>query len=282
MRNLKKGASQVERNRFEILQTLKLENPCLLIGWQSQDFGKIASTSIDFLNDHLEAKIVAELRPSGFYSFGGVKFKGNIVQIPETKLWASEKYNLLILKGEEPEFEHYKFINTIIDLANQFGTIQEIYTLSGTISYIPHTFERRILAVFNQSFLKDTLLSFGLQGMTWEGPPAINSYLIWVAKRRGISGISLWPEIPFYLAGRNDPEATRSVLLFLKRRFRLDIPLSKLDIEIMQRNEKLLRFRNENSEVDQYIQRLEKGLVLDEKEQFKLIREIEMFLDLNQ
>jgi len=50
----------------------------------------------------------------------------------------------------------------------------------------------------------------------------------------------------------------------------------------MQRNEKLLRFRNENSEVDQYIQRLEKGLVLDEKEQFKLIREIEMFLDLNQ
>lgn len=272
----------MEKSQFEIFERIQLEDPSLIIGWHTQDFGKLASISLDFLMNNIDVRYVAEILPSGFYSFGGVRFKENIVQVPETKLWASEKYNLLILRSEEPEFEHYKFLNIMIDLANHFGRIKEIYTISGTISYIPHTFQRRILAVFNQPFLKDLLLELGLQEMTWEGPPAISSYLLWVAKRRGISGISLWPEIPFYLAGRKDLEAARSIIFFLKRRFNLDIQLSRFDIEIREWNDKLSRFRNENSEVNQYIERLEKGLVLDEKEQLKLIKDIEEFLDLNE
>lgn len=282
MINLRKEAKEVEKSQFDIFKRIQLEDPSIIIGWQTQDFGKLASTSIDFLLDNIEVQNVAEILPSGFYSFGGVRFKENIVQVPETRLWASEKYNLIILKSEEPEFEHYKFLNTIIDLANHFGRIKEIYTISGTISYIPHTFHRRILAVFNQPFLKESLLELGLQEMTWEGPPAISSYMLWVAKRRGVSGISLWPEIPFYLAGRKDPEAARSIIFFLKRRFNLDIQLSKFDMKIKEWNDRLSRFRNENSEVDQYIQRLEKGLVLDEKEQLRLIKDIEEFLDLNE
>ncbi len=272
----------MEKNQFEIFKRVKLEEPSIIIGWKTQDFGKLATISLDFLLNNIEAQNVGEIMPSGFYSFGGVRFKENIVQVPETRLWASEKYNLLLLISEEPEFEHFKFLNTIIDLANQFGRLRELYTISGTISYIPHTFHRRILAVFNQPFLRDSLLELGLQEMTWEGPPAISSYLLWVAKRRGISGISLWPEIPFYLAGRKDPEAVRAIIFFLKRRFNLDIQLAKLDTEVKDWNEKLSRFRNENSEVNQYIERLEKGLVLDEKEQLRLIKDIEEFLDLNE
>lgn len=272
---------ELERSLFEIYKTLTIKSISLIIGWQSQDFGKIACKSIDFLINNLGAEQVAEIRPLGFYSFGGVRFRENIIEIPEAKLWASEKYHLLILKSEEPEFEHYKFLNTIFDLANQFGSINEVYTISGTISYIPHTFQRRILTVFNKPFLKETLNEYGLQEMTWEGPPAISSYLLWVAKKKGISAISLWPEIPFYLANKEDPEAIRSILFFFKRRFNLDIQLSRLDIEIRDWNEKLSRFRNENTQFDQYIKRLENGLALDEKEQLNLIKEMEEFLDLN-
>lgn len=281
MRNLKREVKELERSLFEIYKTLTIKSISLIIGWQSQDFGKIACKSIDFLINNLGAEQVAEIRPLGFYSFGGVRFRENIIEIPEAKLWASEKYYLLILKSEEPEFEHYKFLNTIFDLANQFGSINEVYTISGTISYIPHTFQRRILTVFNEPFLKETLNEYGLQEMTWEGPPAISSYLLWVAKKKGISGISLWPEIPFYLANKEDPEAIRSILFFFKRRFNLDIQLNKLDIEIRDWNEKLSSFRNKNTQFDQYIKRLENGLALDEKEQLNLIKEMEEFLDLN-
>jgi proteasome assembly chaperone (PAC2) family protein len=110
--------------------------------------------------------------------------------------------------------------------------------------------------------------------MTWEGPPAISSYLLWVAQRRGIPGVSLWPEIPFYLAAREDPQAIKMILSFLNRRFNLDLNLERFNLEIENQNKKIVQLRRENAEIDQYINRLESGLRLDEEEQLKLVKEV--------
>lgn len=64
--------------------------------------------------------------------------------------------------------------------------------------------------------------------MTWEGPAAISSYLLWLAKRRGILGVSLLPEIPIYLATGEDPHAVKVTLSFLNRRFNLGLDLGGL------------------------------------------------------
>jgi len=55
--------------------------------------------------------------------------------------------------------------------------------------------------------------------MNWKGPPAINSYLLWVAKKRDIPGVSLWAEIPFYLAVGEDFQAIKIGLSFLDKKF---------------------------------------------------------------
>jgi proteasome assembly chaperone (PAC2) family protein len=110
--------------------------------------------------------------------------------------------------------------------------------------------------------------------MTWEGPPAISSYLLWLAKRRGIPGVSLWPEIPFYLATREDPQAIKLTLSFLNRRFNLGLNLGEFDLEIRDQNEKIAQLRKENAEINGYINTLESGVRLDEEEQLKLAREI--------
>jgi hypothetical protein len=36
--------------------------------------------------------------------------------------------------------------------------------------------------------------------MDWEETPAISTYLLWAARKRGIPGAGLWLQIPFYLA----------------------------------------------------------------------------------
>jgi len=264
----------VEKDPFEIYQMPQLQSPSLIVGWQTQDIGKLGPKVIDFLNEKLGAKEIAEIKPLGFFPFGGVRFKDDLVQVPESKFWACEKNNLLIFKSDEPEFEHYKFINAILDLAEHHYQAKELYTLNGAISFTAHTNPRRILTVFNQPEIKNRLRGFGLEDMTWEGPPAISSYLLWLAKRRGIPGVSLWPEIPFYLASREDPHAIKLTLSFLNRRFNLGMNLGEFDLEIRDLNEKIAELRKEDAEINKYISMLESGLRLDEEEQLKLAEKV--------
>ena len=262
------------KDLFEIHKTAQAQSASLIVGWQTQDIGKLGSKVIDFLNEKLGGQEIGEIKPSGFFPFGSVRFKDDLVHFPESKFWACEKNNLLIFRSDEPEFEDYRFLNSILDFAEYHCQAKELYTLGGTVSLRAHTHSRRILTVFNQPEFKERLRGYGLVQMTWEGPPAISSYLLWVAKRRGIRGVSLWLEIPFYLASRKDPQAIKLTLSFLNRRFNLGLDLGGFDLEIRDQSEKIAHLRKENAEINRYISLLEGGLRLNEDEQLKLAEEI--------
>jgi proteasome assembly chaperone (PAC2) family protein len=274
MNVLKKGEMKVEKDLFEIYQIPQLHNPSLIIGWQTPEVGKLGAEVIHFLIEKLGGKEIAEIKPLGFFAFGGARFKNDLVQVPESKFWACEKHNLLIFKSDEPEFEHYRFLNSVLDFAKDDWRVKEMYTVNETISIIAHTQPRRIWTVFNQLELKGRLQGFGLENMTWEGPPAVSSYLLWVAKRRGIPGASLWPEMPFYIAPGKDPQGMKLILSFLNGRFDLGLDLGELDNKIRDQNEKIAQLRRENGEINQYINKLESGGELDEEEQVKLAQEV--------
>ncbi len=278
MNGIKKEARRGERLPVKIYRTSGLRNPSLIVGWQTQDAGKFSSRVINFLIEKLGGQEAAKIQPEDFFSFGGVRFKEDLVQIQESKFWASEKGNLLIFKSDEPEFEHYRFLNSLLDVAEHYFQIKELYTLSATVSLIAHTHPRRILTVFNQMGIKKRLEGYGLESMTWQGPPAISSYLLWVARKKGIPGVSLWPEIPFYLAAGEDPGAMKAVLSFLDERFNLHLELRVLDEEMKRQGEEISRLRGENADIDGSIRRLENGLPLDEEEQLKLAKEVYEFL----
>ncbi len=264
----------MERSPVEIYKTPQLQSPSLIVSWQTQDIGKLGSRVIDFLNEKLGGQEIAEIKPLGFFPHGGVRFKNDIVQPQESKFWACKKNNLLIFNSDEPVYEHYKFLNIVLDFAECHYRVKDLYTISGAGSFVAHTNPRRILTVFNQSKFKESLRGHGLENMTWEGRPAISSYLLWVAKERGLPGVSLWPEIPFYLAAIEDPQAIKLTLSFLNRRFNLGLDLGGFDLEIGYQNEKIARLRKENAEINQYISMLEGGLSFDEEEQLKLTKEV--------
>lgn len=269
----------MEKDLVEVYQTSQLRNPSLIVGWQTHDAGKLSSKVIHFLSEKLGGQKIAAIKHSGFFPLGGAAFKDNLVQVPESKFWASEKIALLIFRSEEPEYEWYKFLTTVLDFAQHYCQVKELYTISGTLSLTAHTTPRRILTVYNQPEFQKTLHSYELEDMTWEGPPAISSYLLWLAKRRDIPGLSLWPEIPFYLAAAEDPAATKLTLSFLDRRFNLELDLGELDPEISNQNEKIAQLRKENTEINEYINQLESGLSLNEEEQVKLAREVYELLE---
>ena len=255
----------------------ELEKASLIVGWQ-EDAGKLGPKVIEYLNKHIKAKTFYEIEPVKFFPLDGVAIDNNIAQFPVSKFYVGARKDLVLFESTEPPYEQYRFLNSVLDVAEHYCKIKELYTISGTIFPVAHTTSRRLLAVFNQPEFQKRLRGYELEDMTWEGPPATNSFLLWLAQRRGIPGLSLWPEVAFYLAATEDPRAARVVLSFFDRRFDLGLDLAGLDSEIKDQNEKIALLRRENPQIDRYIRTLEIGMGLNEEEQLRLAKIVTDFL----
>ena len=263
---------------FKFSAQPKFESSSLIVGW-NEDVGGVSPRVIDYLNKKTKSKSFCEIEPVGFFSLAGVAIENNIARFPESKFYCGERSDLVIFKGNEPQFERYRFLNTILDIAEHYCKVKELLTISGTISPIAHTSSRRISAVFNQQEIQTQLRDYQLQDMDWQGPPAISSFLLWAAKTRGIPGASLWPQIPFYLAAGEDFQAIKLTLSFLDKRFDLGLDLQELDEHISDQNVKIARLREEDSEIDRYIGMLESELSLSGTEQMELTKRVTELLE---
>jgi len=275
--NFSRGEARKITDLFRLYRQPELQNPSLIVGF-SEDAGRLAPKVIDYLNENIKGESFCEIEPSDFFSLGGVAVEDDIAQFPESKFYFSEGKDLVIFKGSEPRFERYQFLQTILDVAEHHCRIKDLYTISGTISLVAHTTPRDILTVFNGLEFQKELRGYGLEDMDWEGPPALNSFLLWVAQRRSIPGVSLWPVIPFYLAAVDDSKAQKRVLEFLDKRFGLGIDFSDINEDLAKQSEKIAQLRTRSPEVDDYIQRLESNLTLTQEESEKLVNEVEEFL----
>src|SRR4030042_459011 len=161
------------------------------------------------------------------------------------------------------------------DLPGDRGRIREVYTVGSMVTLATHTAPRLLLATVNSIEMKNVLGDYDLnQGMDYETPqghrPTMNSYLLWVAKRRNIPGAAIWVPVPFYLVSAGDPRAFRKTADFLNKRFSLNIDLSDIDEEIHTQNAKIARVANQFPEVDEFLHRLESNIALSEEENNRL------------
>ncbi|MFQ6035078.1 MAG: PAC2 family protein [Sedimentisphaerales bacterium] len=266
------------KNIFKFSQQPEFENASLIVAWD-KDAGQLSPRVIDYLNKKINSRSFCEIEPVDFFSLAGVTIEKDIAQFPEGKFYCGQRSDLVIFKGSEPAFERYRFLNGICDLAQRRCKIKQLYTISGTISSIAHTEPRKIWAVFNQQQFQNQHRGFGLEDMTWEGKPAISSFLLWVAQRKGIPGVSLWTQIPFYLAAGEDFQAIKLTLSFLDRRFNLELDFKELDEQINKQNTKIEQLRQQDPEINRHIATLESGLSLSEEEQLELIKAVSEFLE---
>lgn len=267
---------------FKFSRQPELQSPSLVVGW-SADAGKLGAKVTDYLNRKLEGQSFCEIEPVEFSPLGGVTIEDDLIQFPETKFYSCPKNDLMIFRSDPPSYEWYKFLNLILDIAEYHCHVKELYTIGGMISLGAHTAPRELMGTFNSLELKKALSHYNLtRGLDYETPsgqrPTLNSFLLWVAKRRNIPGVSLWVPIPFYLVAVDDPKAQRRVLEFFNQRFDLRIDFNDLDEEITRRNEKIAQVRTRVPEIDEYITRLESNLRLSDDENERLVKEMEKFL----
>ena len=271
-----------EGQPFRLFAKPKLESSSLVVAW-NQDAGKVGPSFVDYLNRKLESREFAEISPERFFSLGGVSVEDDVAQFPESKFyWCPEK-SLVIFKSDIPRYEWYEFLDLVLDIAEKYCNVKEIYTVGGMVSAAAHTAPRMLLSVVNSTEMKRILSHHDLvSDMDYETRddqrPTFSSFLLWAAKRRNIAGANLWVTLPFYLLAVEDPQACKRVVEFFNSRLDLNIDFADIDVEVARRNKEIAQVRSKSPELDGYISKLEGNLSLTVDESGKLVREIEEWL----
>ncbi|MFH1835793.1 MAG: PAC2 family protein [Methanobacteriota archaeon] len=243
------------------------------------DVGKLGAKVAGYLNEKLGGELFAEVELKEFFPLGGVAIENDVIQFPESKFYACTKSNLVILKTTPPSHEWYKFLNLVLDTAEKSGTVKEIYTVGGMVSYSAHTAPRQLQGVFNSMEFREDMRQYDVDcGMNYETPagqkPTLSSFLLWTAQKRNIPAMSLWVTSPFYLVAVDDLMGQRKVLDFINRRFTLGLDLVDIDNEIKKQSQKLADMRRNSPDIDLSIQKLENGLGISEEESQNLVTEM--------
>lgn len=265
-----------------VYQDPDLHQSSLVVGW-SEDAGDLGRKVTDYLNLKLKGQEFAEIEPETFFPMGGVAIKDDVAIFPESKFYACPDHELVVFHSDSPLAEWYRFLNSILDVAERYCRVRELYVLGAMISFSAHTTPRQLLGIVNSAEMNETLSQYDLnRDMDYQTQPGerptLNSFLLWLARERNISGMSVWVPIPFYLAAMEDAQAQRKVLSFLDERLGLQIDFRDLDHEIRKQNERLARARSRFPQIDDYIKKLESNLMLSEEENSELMKNIEEFL----
>ncbi len=267
---------------IRIYKEPKLRQSSLVLGW-SEDMGNLGRKATDYLNQKLKGQEFAGIEPEDFFSLGGVTIEDNLAQFPESKFYVCQEHELVIFQSHFPTSEWYKFLNSVLYVAEHYCRIKELYILGAMVSFSAHTVPRQLLTVVNSAEMKEALNRYNLaMDMDYQTlpneRPTLSSFLLWVAKEQSIPGVTLWVPIPFYLTTMEDAQAQKKVLSLLNERLNLEIDFSDLDQVIQEQNEKLALARSRFPQIDDYINRLENNLMLSEEENGELIKKIEYFL----
>jgi proteasome assembly chaperone (PAC2) family protein len=260
----------------------RFNNPALVVCWES-DAGQIGEKITEYINHELKGQAFCEISPEEFFPLGGVVIEKDIVFFPETTFYSFNDRDIVVLFSSIPRFEYHRFLNLIIDVAQDTCHAKEIYTIGGMISMEAHSAPRDAWATFNSIQIKNSLSSYELsREMDFETPPGgrptLNSFLLWTAKQRGLDGANLWLQIPFYLVDYDDPKAQKRALEFLDSRLDLRLNFARIDAEILHQEERLNRLCQEKPEVGRSIKKLEENEELSEAEHETLVKVIDEYL----
>ncbi|MDD5289274.1 MAG: PAC2 family protein [Dehalococcoidales bacterium] len=260
----------------------KLNNPTMIVSWEA-DAAQLGEKVIEYLLKNLNLRPFGEINPVEFFPLGGVVVENDIVQFPQSTFYACPEHDLIIFHSTTPIYEWAKFINLILDVAQEYYHGKEMYTLGSMITPITHTAPRDCRAISNSNQIKNNLVPYILsQDMDFETPPGnhptLNSYLLWIAKTRNFAAANFWVPVPFYLAAADDPKAYQNVLGFLDSKLKLNLDFQEIYNNVAQQNKKLIGLRQSSPEINSYISKLESNVTLSQEEHEKLYRVVDDFL----
>ena len=259
-------------DKLNIFHRPRLSNTRLLLGFSGwMDGGEVSTGTVKCLIDKLNAQKLAEIEPKGFYiySFPGsmeitalfrphTKIKNGTIEsyeIPSNTFFYSEKDNLIIFLGKEPNLNWEEFSECIFSVCAEFG-VEMIYFIGSVAGLVPHTREPRLFCSVSEPGLKETFQHYGVKFANYEGPASIVTYLTSNCREKNIKMVSLVAAIPAYVQG-NNPKCIEAVTRRIAGMLELEIAFDDLMTMSDDFEKKLDGVVQEQPELESNIHKLE-------------------------
>ncbi len=263
---------------YRIYGKPRLKKRVLIAGW-AEDAAHLGMRTLEYIMQETGSNEFGEINPEDFFTMAGVNVEDDVAIFPQSKFYMSGDGKLVIFKSSMPRGDWYRFLNTVLDVAQKHCGVKEIYTVGAMLSSAAHTMPRLLMPIVNSRAIKEDLAPFNVIDNTdYETPigqkPTLSSYLSWLAGQRGINAANLWIPVPFYLLTLDDPRAVKRLVYFFNSKFDLGIDFTALDAEIAEQNRGIAQLFNRMPEIEDFVRRLEVGEGLDTDQAEKLTQAV--------
>ncbi len=182
-------------------------------GWN--DAGGAASLAAGYLRSVTDAERFAVIDSEPFVDYQQTRptvsmVDGDVrhVEWPVTEVFASQDHDLMIVLGTEPNMRWRAFSDSIVDLAQRYGS-RLVITMGALLADTPHT---RPVPVSASASDPELMSRHGLVRSTYEGPTGIVGVLHDSCSRAGLVSASLWAATPHYISAAPNPQAALALL----------------------------------------------------------------------
>jgi proteasome assembly chaperone (PAC2) family protein len=197
--------------------------------------GSVATIAAQYLIQQLAMKEVAELPSAAHFDVSEVAVKGGLVgpaRLPRGMFFRWDNpgagRDLIVFLAEaQPSTGAYAYANELLDVAGQMG-VERVVTFASMASALHPAGAPKVTAVATQPEVLLELQRVEARPLEDGQIGGLNGVLLGVASKRGMAGMCLLAEIPFFAASVPNPKAARAALSVFSLLAGLDISLEEL------------------------------------------------------
>ena len=229
-------------------------------GWN--DAGGAASLAAGYLRAVTDADRCAVIDSEPFIDYQQTRptvqlVDGDVRRLdwPETEIYASEKSDLVVVVGTEPNMRWRAFSGAIAELARRYR-VDLVITMGALLADTPHTRPVPVSATASDDELMDR---FGLARSTYEGPTGIVGVLHDACARAGLRSASLWAATPHYISASPNPQAALALLTRLSEMIGTPPGSSELERAASEYALRVASAISDDPDIAGYVQQLEEA-----------------------
>ena len=234
-------------------------------GWN--DASQAATDVVEHLLEVWENEEILEIPGDDYYDYTfnrpEVETSANgerLITWPSTSIYRATTATLpgtsiYLVLGEEPNMRWKKFCEVLLD-AMPHGESTALIALGALLAGVAHTRPIPVLGSSHDKVLQDLA---GYEASTYEGPTGIVGVLQSEFSTSGIPSLSLWAEIPHYVAHPPCPKGTLALIRQLEDILDITIPVLDLVEEARAWQDGVEVMATDDEEVAEYVRSLEES-----------------------
>jgi proteasome assembly chaperone (PAC2) family protein len=268
-----------------------LTSPVAIAGFEGwNDAGEAASGVVNHLGIAWQATPIAAIDPEDFYDF---QVNRPVIDIEDGHInrliWPTTRISLarteptglprdvVLVHGIEPNMAWRAFCDEIVSGLTELG-VELVIMLGALLAETAHTRPVPVsVGASNAQLLTET----GLGRVDYKGPTGIVGVLQHACAGAGIASVSLWAQVPHYVAQPPSPKATLALLRSVEDILDLPLPLADLQEEARAWERGVDELAQQDAEVAEYVRTLEEAkdaTELPEASGDAIAREFERYL----